>query len=130
MNLRLPWLSCLVYFLSCTPADQKVPPDIMSIDSMKVIIWDMTLASEYASHQKEQDTARKPVNTAYFSEVLNTHHIDKSTFTRSFDFYQAHPALNKILWDSITIYAQKQRPQIYRPRQKAKIDSLRRTQPL
>ena len=130
MNLRLPSLGCLVFFISCTPEDQKVPPEIMSIDSMKVIIWDMTLASEYASYRKELDTTRKPVNTAYFSEVLNTHHIDKSTFTRSFDFYQAHPALNKILWDSITVYAEKQRPQIYRERQKGKMDSLGRTQPL
>ena len=68
MNLRLPSLGCLVFFISCTPEDQKVPPEIMSIDSMKVIIWDMTLASEYASYRKELDTTRKPVNTAYFSK--------------------------------------------------------------
>ena len=130
MKTRLLWLNWLILLFSCTPEDQKIPDDIMSIDSMKVIIWDMTLAGEYASHQKEQDTAVKPLNTAYFSEVLKNHHIGKSSFTKSFDFYQAHPALNKILWDSITSYGDRLRPQLYKQRPKLKQDSLRRVQPL
>jgi hypothetical protein len=97
---------------------------------MKVIIWELTLAGEYASHQKEEDTTIKSLNTAYFSEVLSMHHIDKSTFTKSFDFYQTHPALNRTLFDSVTAYAERQRPQIYKQKKRTLQDSLRKPQPL
>jgi hypothetical protein len=117
MKARLACISSLILSLACTPEDQKIPSDILPIDSMKVLIWQMTMASEYAMHQKEEDTTIKTLNTAYFSEVLRLHHIDKNTFTHSYDFYQSHPALNKILFDSVTIYSEKQRAQIYKKRQ-------------
>jgi hypothetical protein len=75
-------------FAACTPDDEKVPDNILSIDSMKVIIWDLSQAGAYASFLKEKDTSTKVLNTAYFAEALQLHHLTKKEFFKSFDFYQ------------------------------------------
>jgi len=117
MKRRLAGISCLVLCFACTPEDRKIPPDILAIDKMKVIIWDMTEAGEYATFLKEKDSTIRSLNTAYFSEVLSLHHINKNSFTKSFDFYQAHPSLNKILMDSVYAYASRQRVDMYKKRE-------------
>ena len=117
MNKALAYITCLVLCLACTPEDQKIPPDIISIDTMKVLVWELTLAGEYASHQREEDTTIKFLKTAYFSEVLAIHHLDKNSFAKSFNFYEAHPYLNKILIDSVNYYASRQRTELYKKKE-------------
>lgn len=100
-------------FAACTPEDEKVPDKILSIDSMKVIMWDLSQAGAYASFLKEKDTAVKKFNTAYFAEALQIHHLSKEAFFKSFDFYQKRPLLNKQLFDSVSAYAQRKRNESY-----------------
>jgi hypothetical protein len=104
-------LTCL--FAVCTPDDQKVPDNILSVDSMKVIIWDLSQAGAYASFLNEKDTATKILNTAYFAAALQVHHLTKKEFFKSFDFYQKQPLLNKQLFDSVSAYAQRKRNESY-----------------
>ena len=107
-------ISVLILISACTPEDQKIPKDILSIDSMKVIVWQMTVAGNYAQRLKDEDTTIKSLNTAYLNIVLQLHHTDKKTFFKSFDFYQAHPPLEKILFDSVNNYATRQRTLLFR----------------
>ena len=104
----------LLFFVRCTPQDKKIPSEILPVDSMKIIVWHLIEAGDYATSLKEKDTTIKSLDTKYFSEVLKLHHIDKPSFFKSFNFYQSHPVLNKVLFDSINAYASRQRNEIYK----------------
>ena len=99
---------------ACTTKDKKIPKNIMPIDKMKLIVWDLSQAGAYASLLKEKDTSIKAVNTAYLAEVLKLHNISKKDFFTSFNFYQQNPVLNKELFDSVTAFAQRQRGLLYK----------------
>ncbi len=107
----------LVILTGCNSEDRKIPPDIIGIDSMKVIVWHLIEAGEYASSLKSKDSTIKLINTSYFSGVLKLHHLDKTTFLKNFNYYQAHPNFNGILFDSVNAYAQRQRIQMFKIRQ-------------
>jgi|SRR6478609_4363240 len=109
----LSGLILLCAFAACTPDDTKVPENILSIDSMKVILWDMTQAGAYTSLMKEKDTSIKIINTAYLAQTLQLHHLTKDAFFKSFNFYQQRPLLNKQLFDSVGSYAQRKRNEAY-----------------
>lgn len=105
-------IACL--FAACTPKEKRIPKDIMPIDKMKIIVWDLTQAGAYADYLNQKDTTKKNISTVYFAEALKLHNISKEDFFKSFNFYQAHPVLNKILFDSINAYSQRQRNEIYK----------------
>ena len=113
-------LACIIFlcaFAACTVEEKKIPKDIMPVDKMKTIVWDMIQAGAYASYLKENDTTIKRNNTAYFAEVLKLHNINKADFFKSFSFYQKHPVLNKELFDSVNAFAQRQRNNMYKRHQ-------------
>lgn len=101
-------------FIACTDNDTTIPKNIIPVNKMKLIVWDLVQAGSYASTLSEKDTAEKNLNTAYLAETLKLHKISKEDFVKSFDFYQKHPVLNKQLFDSITAYAQRQRTKMYK----------------
>ena len=112
---------CIAFFMlaSCTPKEKKIPKDIMPIDKMKLIVWDMTEAGAYAEYAKEKrkDTTVKTLNTTSLALVLKLHNITKEDFFKSFNYYQVHPLLNKELFDSINSYGQRQRGELYKRHQ-------------
>ncbi|MBV9962944.1 MAG: DUF4296 domain-containing protein [Parafilimonas sp.] len=108
------FLLIFCFITSCTPEDKKIPKDILPIDSMKLIVWDLTRAGAYASALSEKDTTKKSIGAVYLAEVLNLHKISKPDFFKSFDFYQTHPLLNQQLFDSVNAYAQRQRNEMYK----------------
>ena len=111
---------CIAFsaFVACTPKEKKIPKDILPINKMKVIVWDMTKAGAYVEYAKEKrkDTS-KTLSTASLAQVLKLHNITKEDFFKSFTFYQSHPLLNKELFDSVNSYAQRQRSELYKRRQ-------------
>ncbi len=106
-----------IAFVACSSGDNKIPKDVLPVDKMKLIIWDLTQAGSYANYLKEKDTSSKSLNTMYMAEVLKMHHISKEDFFKSFKFYQSDPSLNKVLFDSVSAYAQRQRAEMYKRRQ-------------
>ena len=104
-------------FCACTPEDSKLPKNVLSIDTMKVVVWHLIEAGDYATNKKSKDSTIKLLNTTYFGAVLKLHHLDKTTFQSSFNFYQAHPNFNSILFDSVNAYAQRQRGEMFKRRQ-------------
>ncbi len=85
---------------------------------MKVLVWQMMQAGELASAQNTKDSVllnRKSIEM--FQQVLHINHSEKKDFYRSFQFYQDHPVLNKILFDSLHAYGERQRQILYKSRQ-------------
>lgn len=101
-------------FAACTSEDKKIPKDILPLNKMKLIVWDMTQAGEYAMYLQDKDTTKKKYTTVYLTEVLKLYKINKDDFFKSFKYYQSHPILNKQLFDSVSAYAQRQRTNMYK----------------
>ena len=113
MNKAICTVIILILTGSCTTEDNKIPKDVLSVDTMKVVVWHLIEAGDYASNKKTKDSS-KSLNTSYFAAVLKLHHLDKNTFQKSFNFYQSHPNFNSILFDSVNAYAQRQRNEVFR----------------
>jgi len=112
MKKSIVWL--LFISAACNPGDKIIPKDILPVDTMKVIVWDLTQAGAYASYLKDTDTSIKKINTVYLAQALKLYKLSKQDFFKSFNFYQAHPVLNKVLFDSVYAYAQRQRNELYK----------------
>lgn len=104
----------IISFIDCTPEDRKIPKEILPLDTMKVVVWNLIETGDYATSLKAKDSTIKSLNTMYLNEVLELHHLDKKTFFNSFNFYQKNLYFNKILFDSINAYASRQRNEIYK----------------
>ena len=104
----------MLIFFGCTSEDRKIPQDILNIDTMKIVVWHLIEAGDYATNKKNKDSTIKTLNTTYFGAVLKLHHLDKNTFLKSFKYYQAHPGFNSILFDSVNAYAQRQRSAMFK----------------
>jgi hypothetical protein len=102
--------------IACSSGD-KIPKNILPVNKMKLIIWDLTQAGSYASYLKDKDTSIKHLNTMYMAEVLKMYNITKEDFFKSFQYYQSDPSLNKVLFDSVSAYAQRQRAEVYKRHQ-------------
>jgi len=114
MKHFIAYFMLVAVLFACTTKDKEIPKHIMGIDTMKIIIWDLTRAGAYAALLDEKDTSKKTVNTAYLAEVLKLHNLSKKDFFTSFDFYQQNPVLNQQLFDSLNSYAQRQRGLLYK----------------
>ena len=117
MSKKFLAIIILFFFVRCTPEDRKIPSEILPLDSMKIIVWNLIEAGDYATSLKEKDSTIKSLDTRYLTEVLKLHHLTKDEFFKSFNFYQTHPYFNNVLFDSINAYASRQRNQIYKSRQ-------------
>jgi hypothetical protein len=113
MKRGLVFVLIITAFYACSSGDTKIPKDVLPVNKMKQIIWDLTQAGSYASYLKDKDTSVKHLNTMYMAEVLKMYHISKDDFFKSFKYYQADPSLNKVLFDSVSAYAQRQRAVMY-----------------
>lgn len=113
----MKYLFCVMLMLAliaCGTEDKEIPENVMPVDKMKLVMWDLLQAGNYATIQKEKDTSIKQFNTAYMAQVLQLYKISKDDFFKSFDYYQTHPELNKILFDSINAYSQRKRGDLYK----------------
>ncbi len=93
-------------FLMACSRQNDIPNDVMSIDTMKTIVWDMAHADALAQNLYKKDTGSIQLKKmALYQKVFTIHNIDKKTFYNSYDYYQLHPDKNKILMDSVANYA-------------------------
>jgi hypothetical protein len=84
---------------------------LLDINEMKVIVWDMLKADElYTVQQAKDSTLRiQKKNLEYYEKIFAYHKISRFTFYKSFTYYEAHPLEMKELLDSIDQYATRER---------------------
>jgi hypothetical protein len=97
----------------CTCCNRKRPghAGILSYNDMKIVMWDLTQADEYAQVFLTKDTTknkRLEISKLY-QEVFTLHHLDSARFFNSFDYYKKHPDDYKVLIDSLAALATRER---------------------
>jgi Domain of unknown function (DUF4296) len=113
--MRWASLVILVCLFAACKSPNKIPDDIMGIDKMKFIVWDMIQAGAFSENKfsKSPDTL-KIKTIELFQQVFAIHGISKEEFYKSYRYYEEHPDKNKILMDSVSAYATRQRLELYK----------------
>ena len=108
----------LVLFLSCS---RPLPKDVLPPDKMKIVLWDVLRADELADYNLMTDTSLNRIQTyiGYYQEILNIHQLSREKFRKSLVYYENHPALFKMILDSLQNYADREQ----------KADSLHQAKP-
>jgi hypothetical protein len=108
----------LLILLAACNDRSGIPKNIIPPDSMQVIMKDVIIAAEYSSLYLAKDSLKKDkvkANQDLLEAVFQIHHISKETFLRSLHFYQSRPDLNKKIFDSLSVYANRKRQDLYKP---------------
>jgi hypothetical protein len=79
--------------VSCHAKKEKdhIPQDIVSTDSMVMLLTDIHLAESEAFLFPYSDSLGTTNLPSYYHYILKQHGIDTSTFKKSFDYYLHHP---------------------------------------
>lgn len=106
--MKLPAFFFIFCFYAACTSDSKIPNDVIGIDKMKLVMWDMIRAGELVHNNFWKDSVTIKT-TQSFQQVFSIHSISKDEFYKSYKYYEEHPDKNKILMDSITAYANRKR---------------------
>ena len=103
--IRLLLFTCIVFACACTGSG--VPNNIIPPDQMKLVLFDMVRADEFANNYIANDTSKNKQQETYvlYEQVFKIHKVDKARFYKSFSYYQQHPDKNKELYDSVNALA-------------------------
>jgi hypothetical protein len=69
----------LCFFVACS-SPNKIPDEIIGIDKMKFIVWDMTRAGKLAEEEaikRKDSTSLNRRKAELYQQVFNVHHITK-----------------------------------------------------
>ncbi|BDQ10894.1 DUF4296 domain-containing protein [Sediminibacterium sp. TEGAF015] len=101
----------LIVLLAIACGGEKVPSNILSVNEMSKIMWDMMKMDEYYLRITAKDTLNLRIkeNIRLYEQVFNSYGIERKKFYDSYHYYEAHPKQFKILIDSIDVIAGRER---------------------
>ena len=94
------------YFIAGCKSKEEIPRNILPQKKMQAVLWDMMRADQFlADYILNRDTSlkKKTESIKLYQEIFDINKITKENFQQSFAFYQSHPALLKIIMDSIAV---------------------------
>jgi hypothetical protein len=121
------WLIILI-IAGCVN-NTKIPPGIIDKPKMEKILWDMVQADRFVANYimtKDGDSATKKLKaTETYEQVFRLNKISRDEFLKSYKFYLGRPDITKVMFDSISARADRQRNEIYKSLPKTSLLSRR-----
>jgi len=116
MRLLILLLLITVLFASC--GSGGIPPDIIPGDKMETIMWQLMQSDEYVNAVVAKDPSKKSSTERMkiYQQVFDLNKTSMREFKKSYQFYMEHPDITKILFDSITAKAGRERIELYKPK--------------
>ena len=114
-NLSIIFVALI--FVACSNRS-GFPADIIPVDSMTLIMKDVVMANEYSMAFISKDSLNKDkylANQQLLDSVFRLHHITRELFQNSLRFYDSRPDKNKLIFDSLAAYGNRNRNALYRP---------------
>ena len=101
-------LFALVLLVSC---NSGTPKNVLPVNTMKVVMFDMLKADEWYARKLAGDTLMLRIkdDIPLYEQVFAIHKLTKKEFFDSYHYYEAHPVAYKELVDSLESYANKQK---------------------
>ena len=121
--MRLPaiWV-CLIAFLFSCGAKKTPEGKLLNSTKMQEVMWDMLQADAYTEFYLAKDSSKNIYlqNAALQKKIFSLHQISKEDFYKSYDYYSNRSSDMRILLDSLSARAERQRSKImeqkYSPR--------------
>lgn len=128
MRQLLAFLLTTLLLASC---GNKIPGDIISSERMTTIIWQLMESDEYVNIIVAKDSTKKSSTERMkiYQQVFELNKITSDEFKKSYTFYMEHPDMGKLIFDSITARAGRERIDVMRTKPDTlaqKADSIRR----
>jgi len=104
MRSGLIFIFCVLLITGCKNTN-RVPAGIIPQKKMQAILWDMMRADVFLADfvlNKDSSLHRTDESINLYSKVFAIHHITKEEFGKSYSYYKAHPALLKVIMDSLS----------------------------
>lgn len=108
MMKRLIYLFVVVFLVAC---NSGTPKNVLPVNTMKVVMFDMLKADEWYARKLVGDTLLLKVkeDIPLYEQVFAVHKITKKQFFDSYHYYESHPVAYKELVDSLESYANMQK---------------------
>jgi len=101
-GLLILYVSLLI--AGCKSRD-PIPNNVLPQKEMQVVVWDMMRVDQFLTDYvlpKDSSLNRRTESIKLYQQVFTIHKISKEEFQRSFSFYRSHPALLKVIMDSLS----------------------------
>ena len=112
MSYKIKRTGWSVLFMVMVAACSKVPRKYIQPEEMKVMMWELMFADKKISDNGGSIFSFPDSLTAEYSKVLAYHNVTQKKFVESLRFYQSHPELQKVLYDSIYNYGNRMLTQV------------------
>jgi hypothetical protein len=99
-------LASLYFFSACT---KKIP--ILEPAKMQAVMWDVIQLEAYSQLIVAPDSMKmNPKKNALLQQkIFSLHGVSKDQYYKSYEYYSAHPEMMRIIFDSITTKADRNR---------------------
>jgi hypothetical protein len=103
MKNLLKVFSCYLLLSACGSLGKAPIP----VDSMKVIVWEMSVADEWFNEVMFKDSVarQQKLNTQLYQKILSAHGLSRKDFDEAMRWYEARPKQYLELMDSTVAFA-------------------------
>lgn len=94
----------LLQIISCSSSN---PKEIVPLDQMKKIMWDLSVSDELRMYRLQMDTIPIDKDTTYkkqYAAIFFHHNVSVDQFYASLAYYKKDPLLFRQLVDSVSAY--------------------------
>jgi len=94
----------LMYLFSCKNNNAS-GDEILSKKKMQAVLWDVIQADVYSNQIIKHDSTKNSAveNARLQQQIFTIHKITKTTFDKSYAYYQAHPDDMQAILDSLSV---------------------------
>ncbi len=99
------FISSVFIYFSCS--QNPLPKDILAVDEMEKVVYDLMQADEYLNNFviKDSSVDIKKKRSIFYAQIFKLHNTSRKEFYTSYKYYQQHPDLQKTLFDSLSAKA-------------------------
>lgn len=95
-------ISIILYLFSCGyNAKPEKPQNIISEDTLKLILIDMHLAGSIINNSNETGLYQNKLKTKYTNDIFKKYHIDSIIYDSTIKYYSHNPELFDKLYEEI-----------------------------
>jgi len=104
-------IGLFLFVLAIACAGEKIPKQVVPVNDMSKIMWDLMKVDEYFIRITSKDSLNKLAkeNIRLYDQVFRSYGMERKKFYDSYAYYTAHPQQYKELIDSMEAISTKQR---------------------
>ncbi len=98
---KVVYIGFTFIFIGCSL--NSVPKEILSAQKMEKVVYDLMQVDEYLNNFVAKDSLVdiKKKRSIFYSQVFKLHNTNRKEFYTSYKYYQQHPDMQKVLFDSL-----------------------------